>query len=146
MTKPGYEISLDPARIQLDVVHRLLAASYWSPRVRRDMVELAMRNSIVVGAYHAPTGLQVGYARCLSDRATIAYLCDVIVEESHRARGVGQLMINALHEHPDLQLVRRWALATRDAHTLYERYGYTGAPANRWMERKMPNERWQEPS
>jgi len=145
MTTPGHELSFDPARIQLDVVHRLLAASYWSPRVRRDMVELAMRHSIVIGAYDMPAGVQVGYARCVSDRATIAYICDVIVDESHRARGVAKRMIQALHQHPDLQLVHRWALATRDAHTLYEPFGYTGAPANRWMERRMPNERWQEP-
>ncbi|WP_426753951.1 GNAT family N-acetyltransferase [Myxococcus sp. Y35] len=134
----GFVASDDPGRLDLDVVHGYLARSYWSAGIPRETVERAVRNSLVFGLY-SPEG-QVGYARVVTDRASFAYLCDVFVLESWQGRGLGKWMLEALLAHPDLQGLRRFLLATRDAHSLYAQYGFQplGAPA-RFMERHDPN-------
>lgn len=139
-----YEFSLDPSRMDLDAVWHWLRDSYWSPNVRRDIVERAMQSSMVIGAFD-PAGRQVAYARVITDRATFAYLCDVIVDQRHRGRGVSKQMIERLLTHPDLQTVRRWSLGTRDAHGLYARYGFTAPPPDRWMEKVLDPSVWKEP-
>jgi GNAT superfamily N-acetyltransferase len=141
-----YELSTDPARVQIDVVHGFLSTCYWSPGVRRDVVENALANSIVVGAYEKATGAQVGYARVVTDRATFAWLCDVFVLEPHRGRGLSRLMVSALIGHPELQTLRRWALGTRDAHEVYRPLGFSGVIASRWMEKVLPEQGWKQPS
>jgi len=137
------EISLDPSRLQLDRIHAWLRETYWMPGVRRDIVERACRNSIVVGAYHGDE--QVGVARVISDLATFAWLTDVYVAPEHRGHGVASRMLDALHAHPDLQTVRTWLLGTRDAQALYAGHGYQVAEGGRNMLRRMPPDRWQEP-
>lgn len=139
---PTYELSLDPARIQIESVHAALAASYWSPGVRRDVLVEAIRNSLVVGAYETASGRQVGFARVVTDRATFAWLCDVYVDEAHRGAGIAKQMVERLLEDPRLQTLRRWALATRDAHGLYARFGFEPVPAERWMEKRLPPRAW----
>lgn len=139
-----YELSTDPARIQLDVVHGFLSTCYWSPGVRRDVVEKALANSIVVGAYEQATGSQVGYARAVTDRATFAWLCDVFVLEPHRGRGLSRRMVSMLIVHPELQTLRRWALGTRDAHEVYRPLGFSGVIEKRWMEKVLPESGWKE--
>jgi GNAT superfamily N-acetyltransferase len=141
----SYTVSLDPATMQIDVIHGFLASTYWSPRVRRDVVERALRNSIVAGAFDSSTGRQVAFARVITDRATFAYLCDVFVEEPYRGRGISKALVSLLEAHPDIQTVRRWCLATRDAHGLYEQFGYKPVPEGRWMERPLPPSVWQDP-
>lgn len=141
----SYTISLDPARVQFDRVHTLLAASYWSTNIRRDVLQAAIRNSIVAGAFHEPTGAQVGFARVVTDQATFAWLCDVIVDPAHRGQGLAKSMLRALEADPRLHTLRRWCLATRDAHTLYRSFGYEPVPEGRWMEKRLPIERWQAP-
>lgn len=138
----SYTISVDPSLIQLDHVHALLAASYWSPNVRKDLVARAISHSFVVGAY-LPDGLQVGFARAVSDRASFAWLCDVIVDPAHQHHGLGKRMVAALLAHPELQNLRRWCLATRDAHSLYAQFGFEPVPADRWMELRFPPQTWQ---
>jgi len=138
-------ITLDPMRHDLDALHRMLAASYWSPGIRREVLAEALRNSITAVAIDEESGTTVGVARVVTDRATFAWLCDVFVEERVRGRGVARRMIEELEREPTLQSVRRWCLATRDAHGLYERFGYRPVPAERWMEKQDPKERWQEP-
>jgi len=137
-----YELSHDPSRLQIDRVHRALAASYWSPGIRREVVERAIAGSLVVGAYDPATGEQVAFARVVTDRATFAWLCDVYVEEAHRGAGLGKRMIEALLADPRLQTLRRWCLATKDAHGLYARYGFQPVPAERWMEKLLPKRAW----
>ncbi|MFM7232181.1 MAG: GNAT family N-acetyltransferase [bacterium] len=137
-------ISLDPARPDVDAIHRMLAATYWSPDIRREVVAEALRNSITVVAIDDATGATVGVARVVSDRATFAWLCDVVVEESWRGHGISRRMLEELERHPALQTLRRWCLATRDAHGLYRKFGYQPVPADRWMERQGPKEAWQE--
>lgn len=138
-----YTITLDPARQDLDAIHKVLAGTYWSSDIRREVVAEAFRNSIVVLAIDDASGETVGFARVVTDRATFAWLCDVFVVEGWRGQGISRRLIESLERHPDLQTVRRWCLATRDAHGLYEKLGYRPVPADRWMEKQGPKERWQ---
>jgi len=140
-----YEISFDPARVQLDRVHVALASSYWSPGIRREVLAKAIQHSLVVGAFARTTGEQVAFARVVTDVATFAWLCDVYVDEAHRGRGLSTRLVAMLVEHPELQTLRRWCLATRDAHGLYERFGFEPVPAERWMEKRLPAIAWSLP-
>ena len=130
--------------MRLDDVHAMLAATYWSPRIKRDIVAQAMANSVVVGAFETATGRQVAYARVVTDSATFAWLCDVIVDEGHRGHRLSRRMLEALDQHPRLQSLRRWCLATRDAHGLYEKMGYVPVVPGAWMERKCDPSLWQD--
>lgn len=126
------EISTDPARIDLDVVHGFLAGSHWAAGIPRDVVERAVMNSLCFGAYR--DGRQVGFARVISDRATYAYVSDVFVLPEERGAGIGHRLMAAIMAHPDLQGLRRWNLFTRDAHALYRKFGFGDA---RYPERLM---------
>ncbi len=146
----SYELSRDKARIDLDVVHGFLSASYWAPRVKREIIETAIEESGVIGAYEMTGpregGQQVGFARVITDYATFAYLCDVFVLDAHRGRGLATRMVKELMADPRIQTVRRWCLATRDAMDVYTPLGYVQTPANRiWMEKRLAPEAWQEP-
>ena len=131
-----YEISSDPARRDLDVVHRYLSEeSYWAGGIPRATVERAVAHSLCFGVY-APEG-QVGFARVVSDRATVAYLADVFVLSAHRGRGLSKRLMAAVTAHPELQGLRRWMLATADAHGLYRQHGFAAlARPERFMERR----------
>lgn len=120
---PGYRLSLDPAELQLEVIHGYLSRSYWSPGIPRDLVERAVGNSLVVGVY-GPGALQVGFARLITDHATFGYLADVFVLEEHRGLGLSKAMVQALMDLPEVQGMRRLLLATRDAHGLYAQLGW----------------------
>jgi GNAT superfamily N-acetyltransferase len=113
----GYDISFDPARLQLDVIHGFIGQTYWARGIPRETMTRAIANSICVGAYHDDA--QVGFARVVTDRATFAYLADVFVLPDHGGQGLAKAMVRALHDHPELQGLRRWMLATSDAHGVY---------------------------
>jgi len=119
---PDYMISTDPARLDLDVIHRFLAKAYWSEGIPRETLERAIQNSLCFGVYVQDR--QAGFARVITDHATYAYLCDVFIVEDHRGRGLGKQLLEAVISHPDLQGLRRWSLVTRDAHGLYQRVGF----------------------
>jgi GNAT superfamily N-acetyltransferase len=119
----GHEVSTDRTRLDLDRVHRFLSRSYWSTGIPRAIMERAIAHSIPFGLY-APAGQQVGFARAISDCATYAYVADVYVEIEHRGCGLGKFLVACVLGHPDLQGLRRWALATADAHGLYQQYGF----------------------
>jgi len=118
----GYDISLDPALFQIDVVHGFIAQSYWARSIPRETMARAIANSVCVGAYR--DGEQVGFARVVTDRATFAYLADVFVLPDHGGKGLAKRMVQALHDHGELQCLRRWMLATRDAHGVYAGLGW----------------------
>jgi GNAT superfamily N-acetyltransferase len=124
----AYEISTDPARLDVDAIHAFLTQSYWSPGIPRATVARAISNSLCFGVFWQ--GQQVGFARVVTDRTTFAYLCDVYVLETHRGHGLAKQLMDRVMKHPDLQGLRRMMLATRDAHGLYAQYGFTalGAP------------------
>ena len=128
-----FTISTDPARLDVDAIADMLSRAYWAQGRTRERLERALANSLVFGLYDGDK--QIGLARVVSDYAIFAYLCDVFIHEDYRARGLGKWLMQTVHSHPDLQELRRWLLATRDAHGLYAQYGWKplGDP-ERWME------------
>jgi len=131
-----YLISDDPALIDIDVVHRWLSEdSYWSRGRTRQTVERSIAHSIPLGVYHQ--GVIVGFARVVTDRSTFAWLCDVFVTPEHRNAGVGKALVAAAVGHPDLAEIKRFVLATADAHDLYRQYGFELIERpERWMIRR----------
>ena len=121
MTDP-YTLSFDRADQQVDRIHAYLTRSYWAGGIPVELVRRSLERSLAVGVFHG--GLQVGFARVVTDAATFAYLCDVYVLEEHRGRGLAGRMLEAIAQHPELQGLRRFMLATRDAHGLYARHGF----------------------
>ena len=117
-----YEISTEIARFDIGMIHEFLRASYWAKNIPRRTVEKAMANSLCFGAF--ANGRQIAFARAITDRATFAYLADVFVLPEHRGKGVSELLMSAIMEHPDLHGLRRLLLATKDAHGLYAKFGF----------------------
>ena len=130
----GLTLTTDRARVDLEAVLSMLRGSHWGGAMTMPVLERAIANSVTISVLDA-AGVQVGFARVVSDLATYAYLTDVIVAETARRRGIGSWMVEAILSHPDLQGLRRVALYTRDARELYERYGFsTDRPASVYME------------
>jgi GNAT superfamily N-acetyltransferase len=117
-----YVVSTDPSRLDLGAVHGFLKGSYWARGVPKEVVERSVENSLCFGLFRE--GEQVGFARVVTDRATFAYLDDVFVVKEHRGRGLGKGLMAVVLPHPDLRGLRRWMLATADAHGLYREYGF----------------------
>jgi GNAT superfamily N-acetyltransferase len=118
-----YLVSTDRSLLDLQVIHGYLSTSYWAAGVPEEVVGQSIENSLNFGVYRGEE--QVGFARVVTDRATFAYLADVFVLEAHRGQGLGKWLVEVVLSHPDLQGLRRWMLATRDAHDLYRRYAFT---------------------
>jgi GNAT superfamily N-acetyltransferase len=136
LEREGFLISTDPARLDLDAIERLLRSSYWAADRPRDAIERSVRNSLCFGLYDLRNGNQIGLTRAVTDYATFAWLCDVIVDEAYRSRGLGKWMMETIFSEPELGSIGRWILATLDAEKLYARYGFASlARAERWMER-----------
>ena len=124
--------------LDVDVIHAFLRRSYWAPGIPREVVERSIAGSLCFGVYHQPLagepgppaaagaarGAQIGFARAVTDCATFAYLADVFVLEEWRGRGLSKLIMRCVGEHPKLQGLRRWMLATADAHGLYRQFGF----------------------
>lgn len=128
------EISTDPSRFDLDVIHGYLSCSYWAEGIPRETVARSVAGSLGFGAFLS--GRQIGFARVITDKSTFAYLADVFVLEEFRGRGVASKIMEAVVMHPDLQNLRRWMLVTRDAYPLYEKFGFrTLASPERHMEK-----------
>ena len=129
-----FNISTDHSRLDVDAIHRFLSIeSYWAQNRTREQTEKAIANSICFGAYSDKR--LVGFGRVVSDHATFAYVGDVFVIEEFRGRGLARLLMEAMLAHPNLQNLRRWVLATRDAHAVYSRHGFAQlAHPERWME------------
>lgn len=132
-----FEVSTDPARIDLAVVHNFLTNSYWAKGIPVETIQQSIQNSLCFGVYQGKQ--QVGFTRIISDYATFAYVADVFILEQHRGRGLSKWLLECIMAHPHLQGLRRWMLATRDAHGLYTQFGF-GVLKNpeRWMEKHDP--------
>jgi GNAT superfamily N-acetyltransferase len=134
-----FSISTDRARLDLDVIHGFLTNCYWAKGIPRDVAARSIEHSLCFGIYDG-SGAQVGFARVVSDFATVAYLGDVFVLESHRGRGLSKWMMECILPHPALQNLRRWILLTRDAHGLYAQFGFTPVKSpERYMELHRPD-------
>jgi len=130
--RTALEISTDPARLDIDLVHEFLNTSYWARGRRRSVVERSISNSLCFGAYQ--NGCQVAFARVVSDRAVFAYLMDVFVVPEYRGQGISKALMRAVLDHPDLQNLRLFVLGTRDAHGLYAQFGFQPlVEPDRWM-------------
>jgi len=136
---PEFEISTDVARLDIGLIHDFLSTSYWARGRRRTVVERAIRNSLCFGVYRERK--QVAFARVVTDRAVFAYLMDVFVLPEYRGRGISKTLLQTILDHPDLQNLRLFLLATRDAHGLYQRFGFQSlAEPDRWMAIQNPAE------
>lgn len=133
-----FTVSTDPSRLDLDAIHNFLANCYWAKGEPREVVARSIEHALCFGVYDGSSA-QVGFARVISDFATIAYVGDVFVLESHRGCGLGKWLMECITQHRSLQGLRRWILTTRDAHGLYEQVGFTPVKfPERYMERHDP--------
>lgn len=137
--RPPFTISTDKTRLDITAIHKFLSEeSYWATNRTLEQTRTAIENSICFGVYH--DARQIGFARVISDRATFAYIGDVFIIEEFRGQGLSKWLMETVVGHPDLQGLRRWLLATRDAHGLYKQFGFTELPhPERWMERSAPD-------
>ena len=121
-TRGRQVVSTDRARLDLALVHRQLAGTYWAAGIPRDVVVRSIENSLAFGLYDGDA--QIGFARVVTDLATYGYLADVFVVEERRGQGLGDWLVESIMLHPQLQGLRRFALFTRDAAPLYARHGF----------------------
>ena len=121
--RDNFTVSCDPEKIDLGVVSTFLASSYWAKGIPEQTVSKSLENSMCFVLLDGDQ--QVGFARVISDRATIAYLGDVFVLPEYRGRGLAKWLMECVLSHPELQGLRRWFLGTRDAHGLYRQFGFT---------------------
>jgi N-acetylglutamate synthase and related acetyltransferases len=139
VNRDGFTISTEKPRLQTAVIYRFLSEdSYWAKTRTPDQMNRAIENSLCFGVYQGDE--QVGFARVVSDFATFAYFGDVFILEGHRGHGLGKWLMETVVAHPDLQGLRRWLLATKDAHGLYSQFGFdTLRFPERWMEYTSPD-------
>jgi GNAT superfamily N-acetyltransferase len=136
--RDDYVVSDDRGRLDRALVHGLIASSYWAAGIPRATMDKAIDHSLCFGLYRGAG--QLGFARVVTDHSTFAYLCDVFVDEAHRGAGLGKWLVECLLSHPDLQGLRRMSLMTRDAHSLYQAFGFRPmADATRYLEIHRPD-------
>ena len=134
-----FSISTDKKKLDRALIHKFLSErSYWATGIPRRLVERGIKNSLCFGVYDGKQ--QVGFARVISDYATYAYVADVFVLETHRGQGLSKWLMQCIRSHRDLQGLRRWVLTTRDAHGLYQQFGfYALKDPGRFMEITIPD-------
>ena len=120
----SYQISTDRTRLNTEFIVAALNTTYWAAGRSREVIEKSLAGSLCFGVYSADTRAQVGFARVVTDRATFAWICDVYVDPAHRAQGLGKRLMTEIVQHPDLCNVTMY-LGTKDAHGLYEKFGFT---------------------
>jgi GNAT superfamily N-acetyltransferase len=137
--KGEYEIDTDKRRLDLAAIHRFLSQeAYWAKDRTLEQTLTAIENSLCFGVYRGRE--QIGFARVITDKATFAYIGDVYILADHRGQGLSKWLMRTIIEQPDMQKLRRWLLATKDAHGLYEQYGFAVlVHPDRWMERTAPD-------
>jgi GNAT superfamily N-acetyltransferase len=129
-----YFLSTDRSRLDIDTVCAFLSRSHWAGNRRRETIVKSIAHSLCYGIYQGAR--QVAFARVVTDYATYAYLCDVFVDEDFRGRGLSKKLMSCIMQHPDLAALRRFTLATKDAHGLYEQFGFrllSGEEQRRFM-------------
>jgi GNAT superfamily N-acetyltransferase len=135
--REDFTISTDPSRLDLDTICGFLSRSYWAHDRTRETMLRAIKHSLCFGVYEGQR--QIGFARVVTDYATFAWLADVFIDEEYRGRGLGKWLVETALAYPQMEGVPRWLLATRDAHELYRRFGFTAIAApERRMELNRP--------
>jgi GNAT superfamily N-acetyltransferase len=132
--RDSFTISTDQSRLDMSAVYDFLSRSYWAKTRPREYTDAAFANSLVFGVFEGER--LVGMARVVTDYTIVAYLCDVFIHEEFRGRGLGKWLMESMLAHPDLNHVRRWLLATDDAHGLYRQFGFEPlTDVEKWMQR-----------
>lgn len=132
--RDNFTISDDPSRLDIDSICDFLSRAYWADKRSRAVIERSIKHSLNFGVYDGKR--QIGFARVVTDFAIFAYLCDVFIHEDYRGQALGKWMMESILAHPELQGLRRWCLLTRDAHGLYNQFGFTElSDPLRWMEK-----------
>jgi N-acetylglutamate synthase-like GNAT family acetyltransferase len=133
-----YLISTDKSKIDVTVVHQFLSQSYWAKGISQSIMQKSIENSLCFAVYHKQ--VLVGFARVISDFATFSYLADVFIVPEERGKGLSKWLMQVIMNHPGLQGLRRFLLATRDAHSLYAQFGFTALDKpERWMQKHDPD-------
>lgn len=132
--RDGLTVSTDPARLDIDMLYAFLSTCYWAQGIPRAVCVRSIIKTESFSEYEGPR--QVGFARVVTDYATVGYMGDVFILEPWRGRGLSRFLMDSIMAHPELQGFRRWMLLTHDAHGPYSRYGFTELNApERWMEK-----------
>jgi GNAT superfamily N-acetyltransferase len=136
--KKGFCISTDQSLLDFDTIYKYLnEESYWAKGIPVERLKKAIENSLCFGVYQQ--NVQIGLARVITDKATFAYICDVFILPGYRNLGLSKWLMQTINEHAELQGLRRWSLATADAHGLYSQFGFTPITRpDRWMEKFKP--------
>jgi N-acetylglutamate synthase-like GNAT family acetyltransferase len=130
--RDGFTISTEKEKLDIDVIHSFLSRTYWAEGISKEIIRRSIEGSLCFGVFENDN--QVGFARMITDNATFAYLADVFIIEEYRGRGLSKWLMEIMMSHPDLQGLRRMVLATRDAHELYKKFGFTLLNnVDRWM-------------
>lgn len=138
--KDRFIISTEKEKLDIDFIHSFLTCSYWAEGISKDVIKKSVDGSLCFGVFEnditdLSAGRQIGFARMITDKATFAYLADVFIIEEYRGLGLSKWLMEVIMSHPDLQGLRRMMLATRDAHKLYEKFGFTQLTnTDRWMQ------------
>ncbi len=119
-----FRVSSDPSKLDFSVIYSFISTSYWAKGIPRETLQKAIDNSLCFGVY-TQDNQQVGFARLVTDKATFAYLADVYIDQAYRGKGLSKRLIEAVTMHPEVQGLRRIVLATRDAHGLYQQFGFS---------------------
>lgn len=123
VSKNEYRITTDNSKLDFDSIHNWITNSYWAKGRTKEEMKKVMKNSLNFGLFHNEK--QIGFARVVTDYHTFAYLCDVIIDESYRGKGLGKMLMKEVFEYPELKIMKRWLLFTKDAHGLYEQFGFS---------------------
>lgn len=121
-TKDGLLLSNDKNRLNLNTIYDFMSRSYWAAQRKQRTIAKSLDHSLCYGIYHETR--QIAFARVVTDYSTFAYLCDVFVDEEYRGKGLSKWMMNCIMDNPHFSELRRFLLATKDAHALYEKYGF----------------------
>ena len=137
-TKDRFNISTEKEKMDIDLIHSFLTRSYWAEGISKEIVRRSIEGALCFGVFENEK--QIGFARMITDRATFAYLADVFIIDEYRGLGLSKWLMEVIMSHPDLQGLRRLMLATRDAHELYKKFGFTSLNnVDRWMHIHYPD-------
>ena len=136
--KDKFYISTEKEKMDIDLIHSFLTRSYWAEGISKEIVRRSIEGALCFGVFENEK--QIGFARMITDRATFAYLADVFIIDEYRGLGLSKWLMEVIMSHPDLQGLRRLMLATRDAHELYKKFGFTQLNnVDRWMHIHYPD-------
>jgi GNAT superfamily N-acetyltransferase len=137
-TIDGFLFSSDKTRLNIPFIHGFLSTSYWAEGIPIKIIQNSIQHSLAIGIYEG--NRQVGFARVITDYSTFGYLADVFVDEKYRGRGLSKKLMTFIFSAPEFKILRRFLLATRDAHGLYSQFGFMPLMApDRFMELAQPD-------